>query len=474
MHLNWVQKYERKMVQFMHPWLVRRVTYPQYQKLRRRPGLSCLEELKESQWFSSARLQELQWKKLEKLLVHAYMNVPYYRELLDRLSLEPQDIKSPADLSRIPLLKKQNIRDMAKKLKAQDRDRPCESIGTSGSTGIPLTILKDSAAMGYYMSAVWRGRSWWGWELGDRQLGLWGQPINEKQSLRRKLGLFAVNFAAHLGENCVVLSPFSLNRQTVHECYKRMRRFRPKVVFGYASSLHMLAQLFQEEDLDGKSLGIQGIHSTAEMLYGYRRKLMESVFGCQVFNVYATNEVSVIAFQCPDGNMHITDENILIEFIRDAQPVGRGEPGSIVVTDLNNYSMPLIRYEIGDIGVKSEEKCSCGRGLSLLDSITGRDDDQVCLGNGQATNPLVFGYIFDEVNERNNGAIKEWKVVQKSPESFLIRIVAAGCRQEDLTSCASDVIKYKLGEDLELSFDFVDHIPREQSGKLRAFVSEIQ
>jgi len=445
----------------MHPLMVERIVFPLHQTKNRQRVLHYLRDLEETQWYSRAELQQLQWEKLKRLLKHCYENVPYYRELFTRFSLKPQNIMSPEDLLKIPVLTKSELKRSYHSLQAQDKKRPFGVNRTSGSTGIPVIVHVDKEAADCHYAAKLRGRSWWGLRIGDRNGLLWGR--DEEPGLKVAIRNYVV-------ENQIFLSLFDLTEDSALGYFRKLERFKPKFLYGYASALQLLAQLFRDKGLDATALGINVIISTAEILHKHRRRMIELTFGCPVVNEFGCAETQVISFQCPHGNMHVTAENLYVEFVDGAKPVAPGERGHVVATDLNNYAMPLIRYMGGDMGSPLENGCSCGRGLPLMDSIVGRDVDMVMLESGELLHPEIFTLphscpFF--------GAVKQLKVVQKSYSDFLVEAVVEKSARHGFANYFSNVVQNELGTDVNLDFEFIDSIPREESGKLRYFVSEI-
>ncbi|MEW6094916.1 MAG: hypothetical protein AB1567_00085 [bacterium] len=446
----------------MYPWIVRNITFPLQQKRHNSKVLNCLRELEESQWYSKSQLEKLQFEKLQKLLVHCYENVPYYREIFKKVSLHPKDINDLEKFSKIPILTKQNLRENTNRMIAQDKKYPFFIFKTSGSTGIPLVVYIDKKTAAYHYACKIRGRKWWGWDIGDRNITIWGADI-KSWAIKRLL-------AEYLTENRIYFSAFDLSEKSMLKYYKKIKNFKPKFMYGYVSTLYELANFFNQAGLDADKFGIQGVSTTAEILYDFQKDLIEKIFQCPVINEYGCIEVQVIAFQCPKGNMHISSENLFVEFIKNDNLDGMQE---IVVTDLNNYLMPLLRYKIGDIGKTIDEKCSCGRGLPLMSLVTGRHSDMVILGNGKLVHPLIFQYIAKYLIELSEGTFSQWKIIQKSYSDFLIYIVVDQKFKLEISDYASFMLHKQLGENINIDFEFVSSIPREASGKLRYFVSEV-
>jgi phenylacetate-CoA ligase len=262
------------------------------------------------------------------------------------------------------------------------------------------------------------------------------------------------------------MSPDNLTK-----CYKYCEKVRPVFMYGYSSALHRFAKFLDENGIDGSSLNLKVIICTSEVLYEHQRKLLEKVFGCRAINEYGAAEVGIIAFECPEGGIHITSENVFLEILADGKPVKDGEMGEVVITGLRNYGMPLIRYRLGDLATISYEKCSCGRGLPLLKSINGRDNDLVICENGKVMHSEIFAYINRDLIRRGV-VVREFKIIQSA--SGGLRILVEKQTDQGAVEALGDAVRRHVDNDVVINFEFVNRIPAEKSGKVRYFVSEMR
>lgn len=439
--------------------------YLKYRLLRNLPLLRCIRELEAMQWLSRDTTEEIQFHKLEAILKHAYQNVPYYGKKFDELEINPRDIKSFNDYFKIPVLTKKEIQENNSSLLAKNMDK--ESLiknHTGGSTGEPLAFYQDKNYLNYTHAGIQLGFGMCGYKVGDRQLYLWGSDIDTvghkgiKGEVRDYL------------ENTKFINTFNLTEKSLRTYLKKLRRWKPKFIWGYASSLEMIARFIKEEN---KSIGIKpkAIQSTAEVLTPVQRKLIESVFSCKVFDRYGCREVSIVAHECEaHQGLHIYSPNNYVEILDDDNnPVKDGEVGKIVVTNLNNYAMPFIRYEIGDLGILVKDKCECGRNWPSLKKIIGRVSDIIISPSGKMIHGEFFTHLFYEMSN-----VKQFQVVQKTQKDLIIKIVKRSEFSKEQLKFLEEKI-HKFGDkNFRIKFEFYSQIPATDSGKFRYTISHVK
>ena len=449
----------------MYPWLSKALYYT-IQTFSGQNVYARLKRLEETQWYTREELRKLQWHKLKRLLQHAYEHVPYYQKQFKKSGLSPESINNPEDFRQLPFLNKEDIRNNFSALKAGNIKHFVLDC-TSGSAGTPLTFFKERSTSGHFLAAKYRGHRWHDIDIGDREIKFWGLPIDQKPKWREHLKDFILNR--------ILFVAFDISQETLLHHFKACQRIRPKYIYGYASALYRFARLLKDEKIDASSLKLKGVISTSEVLYDFERELTESVFGCPVINEYGACEAGVMAFECPEGNMHVTVENMYLEILKeDGHPAPPGEPGEIVVTELHNYAMPFIRYKLGDLATSMEkdEKCKCGRGLPLIGEIVGRALDTVVTPTGKLLHAHVFNYIIRSAI--SHGAdIREFNITQKDEHNLLIKIVAPQKLGGEHRNYITQEIVSFMGENIKIDFEQVESIPLEKSGKFRFFVSEI-
>jgi phenylacetate-CoA ligase len=423
-------------------------------------------ELKQTEHWSRGALEELQLTKLQRLLQHAYSHVPYYRDAFDKAGIHPEGILSIDDLGRVPLLEKNDVRrKLYFHLFADNhRKRDMLKITTSGSTGEPFTTYGDRYQLEMRFATTLRALEWTGWRFGDRQARLWHQTLGMSRSQ-----IFRERTDAWLMRR-LFIPAFELTPKTIEHYVDRIRRFDPTLLDGYAESLNFLATYVREGGNPGFSP--RAIMSSAQSLPDNIRDLIEDAFETRVFDKYGSREFSGIAYSCEGSrDHHVMDESYIVELLTDGRPTEPGEIGEIFVTDLNNFSVPLIRYRIGDlaIAVDRSEPCPCGRSFSRIGRIEGRTQAIVHCADGTWLPSAFFLHFFKE----HEYAIRHFQVRQETPGEFTLKIVQ-GRQFTDtaLREILGELYEY-TGVQTRIDIEFVDEIPMVRTGKRSPVVSTV-
>ena len=418
-----------------------------------------LRELQKSQWLPREKLEKLQLDKFVGLINHAYKFSPFYRSKFDASGVHPAEIKSHNDFKKLPILTKSELRKHYKEIVVTNGHYRYTMAKSSGSTGQAVKFFKDRQASGSGRGAMYRGHSWYGLDLGAREARLWGVPLDIKGRLISKLGDFLLNrFRA---------GSFELNEQVMLNFYKSICRKSPEYLMGYSSLVYEFAYFLGVKGIKAASLGLKMVKVTAETLFDYQREVIESVFRCPVVLEYGAAEVGIIAFECPEHGLHIASEGVLVEELEDS---GYDDLQELLITDLDNYYFPIIRYRLGDFGRLSSQSCVCGRESQLLAAVHGRTSDIAYRSDGSPVHSSIFSYLLKDVISRGGG-IKQYKVYQNRKGSFDIFVVKGKEFSENTEKYLKDKIVDFFGKDTEVSIQYIDKIKREKSGKLRYFVS---
>jgi phenylacetate-CoA ligase len=440
--------------------LSRHLLYPVYEKLAGRCFLDKLAFLERSQWWDRETLREYQWKKLETLLHHAFENNLFYRRRFEQNGIHPDNIEDFADLSKIPLLTKDDIVKSSPELISHGYDRKMlVRDNTSGSTGRNLIFYTDRNTLDWMTAAVLRNMAWYDVSFGDKRIKVWGALASD--SPRTKIYMALRNF--FLREQLV--SSYELDTKRLDSVIRELRENGHKALIGYVSALEILAQFIERRGIE--DVRVPAIVPAAETLFEHQRQLFQKAFHGEVFNRYGCHEFTAIAHECDEhGGMHINSENLYLEILKDGRPAGPGETGEIVITDLENFGAPFIRYRMEDLGVFKQDSCPCGRGLPLLQAVEGRVYDLISCPNGA----IQTGTFFCKMTRSVEG-ISQFQVVQDSKEKLRMKLVTNEQFQVDSVSFLKSQIKLYCGDAMEVDFELVDHIEPLKSGKRRYVVS---
>lgn len=419
-----------------------------------------LARLQRSQWYDSVQLQSLQMQRLYELLRFAREHVPYYREVLKHVDIT--SVKLLENLQSIPLLTKELMKDNFDGLKRNNLHGAIKKT-TGGSTGNPVTVFKSRSALALTYAAYWRGWGWGGVHVGDRQGRFWGVP--HEVSGRRHAAL--ANFLL----NRYRCSAFAFSDEELAQYYKQLNKFKPNYFYGYVSMLEAFARFLVRNRLELK-FPLACTIATSEVLTDPHRRLFEQAFSARVFNEYGCGELGTIAHECEHGAMHISAERLFVEVLRDGQRVQPGESGDVVVTELHNKAMPLIRYNLKDLAVLSDQVCECGRGLPILREVKGRAYDTIYNKEGKAFHGQYFMYVFEDL-QRQGLRLSAFQVIQLDWDNFLVKLVVEEGDRQKVERYFDEKVRTDYGEYARIRYEYVHRIEREASGKIRLIKSMV-
>ena len=430
--------------------------FPLQERLKGHSTVRVRRSLERTQWWKPERLRELQLQRLRALVKHAAENVPYY----GAKAVDPRAIRSLDDLAQLPFLTKADIRANLEALKSRG-SRGLFRFNTGGSTGEPLVFFLGER-VSHDVAAKWRATRWWGVDIGDPEIVVWGSPI-ELGSQDRLRSLRDALMRTEL------LPAFEMSEAKLDHFVDRIRDRRPKMLFGYPSALAHIARHAQSRGIRLDDLGARVAFVTAEKLYDEQRHAISTAFGCPVANGYGGRDAGFIAHECPAGGMHITAEDIIIETVdAEGRPSGMGRPGEIVITHLATSDFPFIRYRTGDVGVLSGASCACGRGLPLLAEIQGRSTDFVVARNGTVMHGLALVYAVRDIE-----GVREFKIIQENLDRTRILLATDARFDETNVETIRRGVAARLGPGVDVAIERVSVIPREASGKHRYVVSHV-
>ncbi|WP_296897029.1 phenylacetate--CoA ligase family protein [Thiohalocapsa sp.] len=435
--------------------------FPLHEWAKGHHTVAVRRQLEQTQWLPRADVLRLQGQRLARFMREAHARVPYVQHLFDSLGLTPSDVQDLDGLRRLPLMDKATIRAHTEALRARDASRLVR-FNTGGSTGEPLVFYIGKDRVSHDVAAKWRATRWWGVDIGDPEIVVWGSPIelgaqDRLRSLRDKL------------LRTRLLPAFELSPQNLDRFITEIRHFRPRMLFGYPSSLALIAGHAEQASVPLDGLGIRVAFVTSEQLYDHQRQAIERVFGCPVANGYGGRDAGFIAHACPEGRLHISAEDIVVEILdAEGQPLPMGQSGEIVVTHLATADFPFIRYRTGDVGALDADPCPCGRGLPVLGRIEGRSTDFVVAADGTIMHGLALIYVLRDIP-----AIDQFKIVQESLSHTRVLVTSGEPLAENSVGEIKAQFNRRLGRDVQITIEHVAEIPREQSGKYRYVVSHV-
>lgn len=424
-------------------------------------SLRYSRELERNQWLGLDQLENIAWRRLKKLLAHAYANVPFYRDRFRQVGLTPADIETKADFCRIPLLSKDDIRAHEDDLVALNYARShMQRDTTSGSTGTPIAVYHDHHYIPLENAAFTRLRRWFGVEPGDKAAWIWGRRDDlpaDTWSARLITGLKRERW----------LNAFRVSEEEMHRFAEMLVAWQPDFLVGYATSVYLFARYVLSQQITG--IRPKGVETTAGTLWPQERQTIAEAFGCQVFDRYGSHETGHIGAECEYANMHIACDVCYVEILSGGKPASPGEIGEIVATPFYSYGMPLIRYRLGDVGVWDTEVCPCGRGLPVMGEIVGRTNSIITLPSGKFWYGGIFLTILEDILE-----IQQFRVHQPATDELVITLQKGnGFSQETVDLVRTRTVEMLGPEPVEVSILVTDEMQPTNSGKYLVTTSDV-
>lgn len=409
--------------------------------------------LEESQWWDETEMYEFRTRKFIALVHYAIENVPFYKEYSKKKNLRISNFKSLEDIEKLPIINKQIVRsnpEQFQSMKINYKSRSINKGSTGGTTGAPMKLYRTKEARNWIWGSYYRWYSWMGINMGDKIAVLWGQPIVPKKLIHRTVERLINNL-----KNIKRFDTFQTSSRRLLELIQEVNSFGPKLIHGYSHSVSQFALTILENNIEFHPPIASSY--TAEPMMEYQREIVGKAFGSLPYDQYACGEVNSIAFECEiHQGLHVSDEHCLVEINKDNS--------TIVVTDFDNYALPLLRYDTGDISKKIQGRCKCGRNLSRIDHVEGRSGSMILCSNGELMHPEFFTHLLKELGIYDKYSITKYQVIQENIETLRWKIVSnKHFAIDDMMTINNKCSKY-LG-DVEINFEFVDDIPSEKSGK---------
>jgi len=416
--------------------------------------------LQRSQWLSKDELTKIQTQKLKETVYHAYRNVPFYQQLYRAKALDPASITDLRSITKLPTITKEDLTNSSLQDRvAVDYDiNSCVRRTTSGSTGVPTAILLDYGSL-CYRPALWLRKFWvYGWRPQSKVcISIPGEAGTALFSSMRGLLGFLLRYR-------IKELPLAAEAR---DNLDFILAWKPDLLATPTSHFRALIRLGEE----GERFPVLKIAlPMSEMLDSSIKKLISDKFQADVFETYGLAEVGGVAWECPTrSGQHINAESLIVEFLKDGEPVGSGESGEVCVTDLYNRATPLIRYRVGDMAVPLDEECGCDRGLPLLRNLEGRVLDHIITEDGRQVSPFTIMRGFEGIP-----GIAQYKVTQKRDHSIEVLVRSSETKAEAVLQLVQERCM-ELFPGTPVSIRAVDAIqtPKEPA-KLRIVESEVQ
>jgi phenylacetate-CoA ligase len=446
----------------MNRWFIWNVLFRAHERAKKHDTYRYLREMEAADRYSPGELEELRRRKFRDLIEYSYAHVPYVRTRMNQLGMKPSDLRDPAALSLLPLMRKADARANRQALRSEIAGKMA-SFTTGGSTGDPLIFDLAKRRVASRVACRQRTSRWWGVSVGDPELAIWGSPV--ELTRQDRIRNFRDRFLATR-----LLSAFEMNDAAMSRYLDVLEGGNYVQIFGYPSALYLLCQHARKQNRNLRRLGLRVAFVTGEVLFPYQREIISETLACPVANGYGGRDSALIAHECPQGGMHILADAVILETVDpEGQPVPPGEPGEIVITDLYSHEAPFIRYATGDIATVSSRQCPCGRALPLLERIEGRSNDVIVAADGRIINSLALIYAVREID-----GIDKFRITQKTTTSFHIELVVNGLYSPDSEERIRRAWTQLLRSSLSVTFAYVNVLTVERSGKFRHVVSEVR
>ncbi len=441
---------------------LRRSAFWTAEALRGRPTARLVRMLAAAERLPPAELERLQAERLAALCARAGREVPHYAEAFRAAGVDPAAVRRPADIQALPFLDKDGVRAAGERLRhpAAGELRRTE---TGGSTGDPLVIWETAERQAVAVAARIRSRAWWGIGVGDLEVALFGGPPRPGAAtlLRRAKDELI---------GSITIPTLGLSGDRLDAALERVRRLRPRHLFGYTSALVTFARHVRQRSGradGGADLGVEVLFTTSEMLLPQDRALMEETFAARVADGYGSKEAGFLAHECPSGAMHARADTHVIEVVRDGRVLGPGEEGEIVATHLLDTAWPFLRYRTGDTGLLTGEPCACGMTLPVMRLTSGRVTDQLVRADGAQVHWVVPMYLI-----RETPGVVRYQVRQRTRSDVEVLLVVDAAYPADGDANIVRGLAEVLGG-ARVTVRHVDAIEQTSGGKYRAVVSEL-
>jgi len=418
-------------------------------------------EVTESLHYSLDQIKSRQLEKIKKTVAYSYDNCKFYNSSFKQAGFHPDDLEELDDISKLPLLNKNDIRNHLSDLKSNEySESDLQKSATGGSTGIPVTFYRDINCALYHWGIDLALFQYHGWSEGDWQGWLWGASRDV---------IFPSTWKAKIRKNWID-RVFFLDTAVIDEkAYERFitesKMYNPSFISGYPSVVYDLA--LQVESGKVNPIRYPMISCTAEQMHDFQRTKINDVLTDRLYERYGSREIGTASFECDAHNgQHLFTDSLYIESIPIEE--SNGQLNKLVVTDLVNTGMPFIRYDIGDIATITEEPCSCGLQSPRLMNLMGRQVDLLWRPDGSG----VAAHLSDVIPASKITASVQ--IVQEEVNKIILRVEGSLDENCEALEIIKNKLLTKLGEGVSCQFEEVSSIPRTASGKYQYVISKVK
>jgi len=412
---------------------------------------------KDTQWYSKQEMTLLQVNKLKSLVYHCYENIPYYRNYMLANSIKPEDISSLEDITLFPLLTKEIIKENYNQFipKNINEIKTVKTSQTGGTTGNILFTKTDANTRSSTWATFKRFHDWMGIKQGDKSLILMGGHVVGRNYYDK-----FKNYVNNYLTNSISFNPYNTSEENIEQIIHALQNNQFSMIRSYSQFLFSLSIRLKSM---GLTFNIKAITTTAEPLMPEHRALFQEVFNAEVFDQYGCGEIGGIAYECGAHNgLHIADERVIVEL---------NEKKELIITDLDNFAMPFIRYINADQAIISDAECSCGRKSSLIKQVMGRTCDYMIGMNGEFLHWAYFWHLFFDSEIAEKRSLKKFQIVQEAKDRLLVRLVCDNLSNAEQLLLTTN-IRQRMGA-ISISYSFEEDIENAASGKYRPVVNKL-
>ena len=425
---------------------------------------ALLDQFEKIQWMKPAEISNQQYKQLALLAEYASNHSVHFARRLQSAGLSWKDICSPEGLKKLPPLSRRDLQANVKEINCRQVPQthtPFSTVQTSGSSGEPVTVLRTKICQLFWLACAMREYVWHPCDFTGALAVIRANLPSDKPFSHNNWGSPA-NLFYKTGPGYALPINKSISEQAAW-----LMQVNPHYLLIYPNNLSALLDYMAAEKISLPHL--KKIRTIGETLSPDLRQRVMHQLKVPVTDIYSSQELGIIAIQCPESGLyHVMSENVIVEVLNEqGETCHEGDIGRLVITDLHNFSTPLIRYDIGDYA-EIGPACSCGRGLPTLKRIVGRERNMIMI-NGERSWPLVGFHHYRDI-----APIVQYQIIQKEKDLLEVRLVSQSPLTSQQEKKLTDIINKSLGFNFRTRFVyFTDRIPVGKSGKYEEFICEL-